>query len=170
MLVSSQIPVGSTKYLEGKWPQFDFAHSPENLRVATAVADFANQSRIVVGLRNQQRQALLEALFTPFTRHIIFTDPETAEMVKHALNTFLGLQIAFINEVAKIAKFVGANMETITEGLRTDSRVSPKAPLKAGAPFGGGHLARDIFTLNALANGAGISVPLIAHIDESNEG
>lgn len=170
MLTSSQLPVGSTKALEARWPQFDFAHSPENLRVATALADFAHQNRVVVGVRNQHRRALLAALFAPFTQQVIFTDPETAEMVKHALNTFLGLQIAFINEVAKIARVVGANPDTITLGLRTDFRVSPKAPLKAGGPFGGGHLARDIFTLNQIATSAGVSVPIIANITKSNEG
>jgi UDPglucose 6-dehydrogenase len=170
MLVSSQLPVGSTARLEKNWPKLDFAHSPENLRVATAVSDFSNQPRVVVGTRHSHRRALLEALFTPFTKQIIFTDPETAEMVKHTLNTFLGLQIAYINEVAKIAKVVGADIDTITLGLRTDFRVSPKAPLRAGPAFGGGHLARDIHTLGQIALGMGIPVPIISHITESNEG
>jgi UDPglucose 6-dehydrogenase len=168
ILLSSQMPVGTTADLEAQWPGLDFAYSPENIRVATAVADFSNQARIVVGTRRPERRGLLEELFAPFTKLVIFTDPETAEMVKHALNCFLGLQIAFINEIAKIAKSVGADMETITVGLRTDARVSMKAPLKAGGPFGGGHLARDIYTLNRIAEASGMSVPIISHITESN--
>lgn len=168
ILVSSQMPVGTTKALEARWPGLDFAYSPENLRVATAVSDFSNQARVVVGMRNPLRRPLLEALFAPFTKLILFTDPETAEMVKHALNAFLGLQIAYANEIAKIAKAVGADMDTITKALRTEARISPNAPLRAGAPFGGGHLTRDIFTLNRIAEEARIMVPLISHIMDSN--
>ena len=170
ILVSSQMPVGTTMRLEKEYPAYSFAHSPENIRVATAIADFRNQARVVVGVRNPYWRTKLEELFTPFTKHIIFTDPETAEMVKHALNTFLGLQIAFINEVSRIASVVGADMETITLGLRTDFRVGEKAPLRAGKPFGGGHLARDIFTLSEIARINGIHAPIINHITESNEG
>lgn len=170
MLVSSQMPVGTTRALEARWPHLDFAYSPENLRVATAVSDFSNQARVVVGLRNPQRRSILEALFAPFTKLILFTDPETAEMVKHALNGFLGLQIAYANEIARISKAVGADMDTITKALRSEARISPNAPLRAGAPFGGGHLTRDIFTLNQIAAMEGLSVPLIAHIMDSNAG
>ena len=169
MLVSSQMPVGTTARLEKLYPAYSWAYSPENLRVATAVDDFRDQPRVVVGTRNAEARVILERLFEPFTVHIIHTDPETAEMVKHALNTFLGLQIAFINEVARIAHVVGADHSVITEGLRTDSRVSPKAPLRAGAPFGGGHLARDIFVLGEIAKARGIPAPIIQHITESNE-
>lgn len=169
ILVSSQMPVGTTARLEMLYPPYSFAHSPENIRVATATSDFRNQARVVVGVRNAEKRTLLEQLFTPFTKHIIFTDPETAEMVKHSLNCFLGLQIAFINEVARIAKVVHADMDTITVGLRTDFRVSPKAPLHAGAPFGGGHLARDIFTLSEIARAHDLHAPIIRHITESND-
>jgi UDP-glucose 6-dehydrogenase len=85
-------------------------------------------------------------------------------MCKHALNTFLGLQIAFINEVAHICAAVGADPATVSLALRTDHRVSLKAPLRPGAPFSGGHLARDINTL------ATFHTPLISHILESNGG
>ena len=169
MLLSSQMPVGTTARLEHQYPWYLWAYSPENLRVATAVDDFNDQPRVVVGTRNPETRTVFERLFRPFTGNIMFTDPETAEMVKHALNTFLGLQIAYINEVAKIAHVVGANMDVITQALRTDSRVSPRAPLRAGAPFGGGHLARDIFTLDWIAKTAGLKAPIISHIIESNE-
>ena len=169
MLVSSQMPVGTIARLEKDYPAYHWAYSPENLRVATAVEDFRDMPRVVVGTRHSEDRSVFERLFSHFTKTILFTDPETAEMVKHALNTFLGLQIAFINEVAKIAHIVGADMDVVTKALRTDSRVSPKAPLRAGAPFGGGHLARDIFTLDWIAKAANIKTPIISHITESNE-
>lgn len=170
ILISSQLPVGTTARLEGEYPQHTFAHSPENIRVASGVADFENQARIVVGIRCSTWNNTLAELFSPFTKNIIFTDPESAEMVKHAINCYLGMSIAFANEVARICSVVGADIAKVSEGLRTDARVSPRAPLRPGAPFGGGHLARDIFTMTRIAREKRISLPIIEHIAESNGG
>lgn len=169
ILISSQLPVGSTARLEKAFPSHTFIHSPENIRVATAVKDFENQPRIVVGVRTAAYNFLLTELLSPFTKNILFTDPETAEFSKHALNNWLGLNIAFANELGKVAKVVGANMDTVTDALRTDARISPKAPLKAGSPYGGGHLARDIFTVNRLAQEHNLTLPIISNIKRSNE-
>ena len=170
VLISSQMPVGTIERFEKGFPGWDFAYSPENIRVATAVKDFENQTRVIVGVRDPKHHAILSELFAPFTKRVIFTDPETAEMTKHALNCFLGLNIAFANEVARLCVTHNANMDVITEALRSDFRVGAKAPLKAGGPFNSGHLERDIFVLNELAKKHGISVPIISHIMESNSG
>lgn len=168
ILVSSQLPVGSISRLESAASAFRFAYSPENIRVATAVADFENQARVVVGVRSDKDNALLSELFAPFTQQVIFMSVESAECTKHFLNTFLGLQIAFANEASRFCKAVGADPMDIYRALITDQRVSPKAPLKPGAPFGGGHLARDIFVVNERAQQEGLKLPLISHIMESN--
>lgn len=168
ILVSSQVPVGTTRKLEESFPSYAFAHSPENIRVASAVRDFEAQSRIVVGRRNERYDHLLSALFSPFTQNLIFTDPETAEMVKHALNCYLAMSIAFINEVARVAAVVGADANGISQALLLERRVSPNAPLRPGAPFGLGHLARDVFNMNEIAARKDVSIPIIAHIKESN--
>ncbi len=170
VLISSQMPVGTIAKFENGFPGWSFVYQPENIRVATAVADFESQARVIIGRREPQYDQLLADLFAPFTKRVIFTDPETAEMVKHVLNTYLGMSIAFSNEMAQLCRAVGADPDTVTEALRSDARVSPKAPLKAGAPFGGGHLARDIRVLNELADKHGLNVPLISHIAESNGG
>lgn len=164
ILLSSQMPVGTLKGLELRYPGFKWAVSPENIRVATAVTDFENQARIVVGTRGCVRHEILETVLSKFTQSIIWTDPESAEMVKHALNCFLGLQIAFINEIARICKVVGADPMVVSQGVKTDFRVSPKAPLRPGAPFGGGHLARDIYLMSHI----GVDVPIISAITPSN--
>lgn len=169
ILISSQMPVGTTAALEQEFPDRSFAHSPENIRVASGIADFENQARVVVGVRTDKHNVILQQLFEPFTKQLIITTPETAEMCKHALNCFLGLQIAFINEVARVCAKVGADAEKVSLALRTESRVSPKAPLRPGAPFGGGHLARDIYTVSRIARERGVNIPLISHIKESNE-
>ena len=168
VLISSQVPVGTCRRLEEHFPGFEFSSSPENIRVAHAKEDFMNQSRVVVGLRSSKNQFLFEELFRPFANHVLFMSPESAEMVKHALNCHLGLDICFANEFARICEAVGADMKDVTEALLTERRISPKAPLKAGAPFGGGHLMRDILTIEEIARGRNISIPLISHIRESN--
>lgn len=168
VLVSSQLPVGTTERLERLHPAYTFAYSPENIRVATASQDFLNQSRIVVGIRSDRYHVKLRDLLDPFTDRIIITTPETAEMVKHTLNSWLGMNIAFINEIARVCREVGAAVDVVSDSVRGDARVSPSAPLRAGAPFGGGHLARDIYTLTQLGDMLGIKLPIISHIMESN--
>lgn len=169
IVVSSQVPVGTTRALAESFPNHRWVHVPENIRVATAVVDFSYQSRIIVGRIHVDDDELLQRLLNPFTDHLIFTDPETAEMVKHALNCWLGMNIAFINEIARICARVGANVEMVSEGLRTDSRVGSRAPLRAGDPFGGGHLSRDITVLNRICEARGIHAPVIDNILTSNE-
>lgn len=147
VLISSQIPIGTTKLLESEFPGVFIAYSPENVRVKTALEDFKNQARIVVGRRGNRCDTMFEELFEPFTKSLIFTDPETAEMIKHALNTFLGINIAFANEIADLCRIAGADMDVVTKALRSERRISPNAPLLAGGPFESGHLERDFYTL-----------------------
>lgn len=169
ILMSSQMPVGSIAFLEDRFIQHTFLYSPENIRVARAVADFTDQARIVVGRRTTRFDAMLTELLSPFTKNIILTDPETAEMVKHALNCYLGMNIAFINEIARACVVVGADVDTVSRALLTERRVSPHAPLRAGAPFGEGHLARDIYTLTDLGAITKTPLPIISNILPSNE-
>lgn len=170
VLVSSQLPVGTTARLERDHPAFTFAHSPENIRVANAVADFENQSRVVVGARalGAKDKRRIERLFAPFTTRLIFTDPETAEMSKTALNCYLAVSIAFINEIARVCAEVGADANTVSLALKSDPRVSPKAPLRPGPAFGGGHLERELFSVNRLANEKRLDLPILSHVLESN--
>jgi len=168
VVLSSQVPLGTTARLEAAFPQHRIVCCPENIRVASAVADFRQQTRIVVGVRGEARPALLAELLAPFTSLIIWTTPETAELVKHTLNAYLGLTIAFINEIARITAPYQCDMNALARALRTEGRISPKAPLLAGPPFGGGHLERDIRVLTTLAVKQGVYVPLVANILASN--
>ena len=169
-IISSPWPVGSTHHLELDWPYRRFAYVPENIRLAKGPADFTMQTRIVVGRRSCHAHwdSQLEDLLHPFTQRLIWTTPETAEMCKHALNGYLGMMIAYANELGRLCAAVGADMATVTEALLSEPRVSPAAPLHAGEPFGGGHLARDINVLNALSQTHNIPVPIISAILESN--
>lgn len=168
ILVSSQVPVGTTKRLETMFPSHAFANSPENIRVASAVDDFNNQARVVVGRRTDKYDSILSQLFAPFTSNLILTDPETACMVKHALNCYLAMSIAFINEISRVSSVVGADVNVISKALTTERRISPNAPLRAGPPFGLGHLARDLYNLRSISDIKGVSIPLISSISASN--
>lgn len=169
VLVSAQLPVGTCRKLESEFPQFHFACSPENLRLGHALDAFQNAERAIVGVRDETKKPLLEELFHPFARQILFMRTESAEMVKHALNSFLALSITFINEIARLGEHVGADAKEVSAGLRSEPRIGSKAYLGAGGPFAGGTLARDVVTLTKLAAAKGEKVSVIAAIKPSND-
>ena len=151
VLVSSQLPVGTVRALEAEFPQFHFACSPENLRLGKALDAFEKAERVVVGLRTEAKRGVLEQLFKPFTPQVMFMRTESAEMVKHALNSFLAVSITFINEIARLCEHAGADAREVSAGLKSDIRIGPKSYLGPGGPFAGGTLARDVVTLSKLA-------------------
>src|ERR1700728_3474374 len=151
VLISAQLPVGTCAKLEKEFPQFYFTCSPENLRLGKAIDSFEKAERVIVGIRDDAKKPLLEKLFAPFTAQIIFMRTESAEMVKHALNSFLALSITFINEVARLCEHTGADAKEVSIGLKSEPRIGPKAYLGPGGPFAGGTLARDVGTLTKLA-------------------
>jgi UDPglucose 6-dehydrogenase len=169
VLVSSQLPVGTCRELEMEFPQFHFAYSPENLRLGKAIEAFTKAERVIVGQRDPAKQEVLAKLFAPFTPQIIFMRTESAEMVKHALNSFLALSITFINEIARLCERTGANAKEVAAGLKSDPRIGARAYLGPGGPFAGGTLARDVVTLTELASRTGENVPLICAIKRSND-
>jgi UDPglucose 6-dehydrogenase len=169
VLISAQLPVGTCAKLEKEFPQFNFACSPENLRLGKAIESFEKAERVIVGIRNETKKTLLEKLFTPFTPQIIFMRTESAEMVKHALNSFLALSITFINEVARLCEHAGADAKEVSLGLKSEPRIGQKAYLGPGGPFAGGTLARDVVTLTKLAEVNGEKISVIPAIKQSND-
>jgi UDPglucose 6-dehydrogenase len=169
VLISAQLPVGTCRRLEAEFPQFHFACSPENLRLGRAIDAFEKAGRVIVGIRDDAKKALLEKLFTPFTPQILFMRTESAEMVKHALNSFLALSITFINEVARLCEHVGADAKEVSAGLKSEPRIGPRAYLGPGGPFAGGTLARDVVTLTKLAAANGEKISVIPAITQSND-
>ncbi|MFZ0828508.1 MAG: nucleotide sugar dehydrogenase [Verrucomicrobiia bacterium] len=169
VLISAQLPVGTCARLETEFPRFHFAYSPENLRLGRAIDAFEKADRVVVGLRDDAKKPLLEKLFAPFTSHILFMRTESAEMVKHALNSFLALSITFINEVARLCEHTGADAREVAAGLKSEPRIGPKAYLGPGGPFAGGTLARDVVTLTKLAEAHGEKISVIPAIKQSND-
>src|SRR5688572_28667647 len=169
VLISSQLPVGTCAGLEKEFPQFHFACSPENLRLGKAIEAFEQAERAIVGVRDEKKKPLLEQLFKPFTTQVLFMRTESAEMVKHALNSFLAVSITFINEIARLCEHVGADAKEVSTGLKSEARIGPKAYLGPGGPFAGGTLARDVVTLTKLGSAHGESLSLIPAIKKSND-
>jgi UDPglucose 6-dehydrogenase len=169
VLISAQMPVGTCRKLEAEFPQFHFAASPENLRLGKALDAFEKAERVVVGIRNDAKKPLLEKLFAPFTPQILFMRTESAEMVKHALNSFLALSITFINEIARLGEHVGADAKEVSAGLKSEPRIGPRAYLGPGGPFAGGTLARDVVALTKLAVAKNEKISVIPAIKQSND-
>ena len=174
VLISSQIPVGSIKKLEHFVKdnyikkQICFAYSPENLRLGKSIDVFLNPDRIVVGTRNDETKEKLKKLFSPITNKIEWMSVESAEMTKHAINAFLATSVTFANELAAICELYGADAKEVERGLKTESRIGPRAYLSPGGPFAGGTLARDIDFLDKAAQEKALAVPLIQSVRVSN--
>jgi UDPglucose 6-dehydrogenase len=174
VIVSSQLPVGSMAAMEsaaGEIGRDDirFACSPENLRLGGALKVFLKPDRVVVGVRDAATKEQLMPLLTLITDKIEWMGVESAEMTKHAINSFLATSVTFANEIASICEMVGADAKEVERGLKTEMRIGPKAYLSPGGPFAGGTLARDILFLEGISKASALSTPLLSSVKESND-
>jgi UDPglucose 6-dehydrogenase len=173
VLISSQLPVGSTRLLEQRFRDesagrnVSFACSPENLRLGKAIDSFLNAERIVVGARQAKLEVISE-LFGPLADRILWTSVESAEMTKHALNAFLATSVTFINELSVLCESVGADAGQVEQALKTDRRIGVHAYLSPGAAFAGGTLARDVEFLRAIGAESRRSTFLLDGVAASN--
>src|SRR6185436_2859708 len=103
------------------------------------------------------------------TTQVLFMRTESAEMVKHALNSFLAVSITFINEIARLCEHVGADAREVSAGLKSEGRIGPRAYLGPGGPFAGGTLARDLRYLSALGRRARVDTALLDGVLTSND-
>jgi UDPglucose 6-dehydrogenase len=176
VLVSSQLPVGTTARLEKSFAaeaagrRVDFACSPENLRLGKALEVFRKPDRVVVGVRSEAARARIGELLAPLGRPIQWMRVESAEMTKHAINAFLATSVVFINEIAAACEATGADAKEVERGLKSEARIGPGAYLGPGAAFAGGTLARDVVFLLGMGTYLGFSTPLLAGVKQSNDG
>jgi UDPglucose 6-dehydrogenase len=171
VLISSQLPVGTCRILEDEFgPRgYRFACSPENLRLGAALGIFSNADRIIAGYRDEKAKTQLAELFAPFTQKIVWMRPESAEMTKHAINSFLALSITFMNEIACLCERTGADAREVEQGLKSESRIGPKAYLSPGSALAGGTLARDVVACIALGDKLGEPLDVLPAIKRSND-
>jgi UDPglucose 6-dehydrogenase len=175
VLISSQLPVGSVSYLENtfisKFPakNVSFACSPENLRLGKSIDVFMNPDRIIIGIRNEEARTRLSHILSRITERLVWMKVESAEMTKHALNSFFATSVVFINELAVLCENVGANASEVEEGLKSEVRIGKKAYLRPGSAFDGGTLARDVTYLVEKAKQYNLSSIFFSSILQSNE-
>jgi UDPglucose 6-dehydrogenase len=173
VLILSQVPVGFSRSIEEQWrrsdPSLQFAYSPENVRLGNAIETFSRPDRTVVGLGNGTEPARVERILGLLSSSIVWMSLESAEMTKHAINSFLAMSAVFANELGRICERVGADMREVERGLRSESRIGPRAYVAAGPPVAGGTLIRDVTFLSHLADRRQVTAPLIHAIRQSNE-
>jgi UDPglucose 6-dehydrogenase len=167
---------------------FDVASNPEFLREGTAIMDFLHPDRIVVGTGSERSRELLGRIYAPLTGGsyyrqadalegmcsaekppaILFTSAQSAEIIKHASNSFLALKISFINAVANLAEAVDADIEDIAAGMGLDSRIGPKF-LHAGLGYGGSCFPKDVAAFHWVAQERGVDFQLLEDVRKINE-
>ena len=154
IVISSQVPVGySRKWLEKirkKEKSINILYFPENLRLGTAINNFLMPDRIIIG-GDEKAVNEFEKDFNAINTNFIKIGLESAEMTKHALNSYLAMMISFSSEMSDLCELLGANMQEVVTALKTEKRVSPYAPINPGLGFAGGTLGRDIRSLQNLA-------------------
>ena len=151
----STVPVGTGKKIEeiiksiNKSIEFDYVSNPEFLREGSAVKDFLIPDRVVIGSSSQKAFEIMQDVYRPLYLNetpIVNTNVETAEMIKYASNAFLALKISYINEIANLCEFVGADVHVVSKTMGQDGRISSKF-LHPGPGFGGSCFPKDTMAL-----------------------
>jgi UDPglucose 6-dehydrogenase len=154
VLLSSQVPIGTSRGLLDRLRKENkengLCYIPENLRLGTAIERFLSPERTVFGLSSPELRQRVEELYAGIPGERLYMSLESAEMAKHALNSYLATMISFSCEISDLCEKTGANALDVMHALRTEKRVSPQAPIAPGLGFGGGTLARDIQMLRSL--------------------
>lgn len=148
---------------------FDVISNPEFLREGFAVGDLMKPDRIVVGTTSQRPVAAMREVYGPFNAPIIFTDINSAELIKHAANSFLALKISYINAVSVICEAAGANIEEVANGIGLDERIGRRF-LNAGLGFGGSCFPKDLSAFIAIAEELGYRFDLLKEVERINSG
>jgi len=149
--------------------EFDVVSNPEFLREGFAVEDLMKPDRVVVGVRTQRPVPAMRALYAPFHAPIIVTDINSAELIKHAANSFLALKISYINAVSVICEASGANVQEVANGMGMDARIGRRF-LDAGIGFGGSCFPKDLSAFIKISEQLGYDFALLKEVQRINAG
>lgn len=150
-----------------KGVSFDVASNPEFLREGSAIYDSMNPDRIVIGVSSRRAEGILKRIYKPFKARIITTDIKSAELIKHASNSFLAMKISFINAVANVCELADANIDEVAYGIGMDNRIG-HAFLKAGAGYGGSCFPKDVSGFIAIADSLGYNFGILKEVQKTN--
>ncbi|MBI4974348.1 MAG: UDP-glucose/GDP-mannose dehydrogenase family protein [Candidatus Omnitrophica bacterium] len=171
----STVPVNTGEWVEhtikvfnSRNVRFDVASNPEFLREGSAIEDFMHPDRIVIGVKSKRARDLLVELYKPLKAPIVVTDIKSAELIKHASNSFLAAKISFINAVANICDMVGADLVEVSTGMGLDKMIG-KEFLNAGIGFGGSCFPKDLSAFVKIAERCGYDFGILKEVEKVNE-
>ena len=178
LVEKSTVPVNTSrqlkrtvmKYRRREYP-FDIASNPEFLREGSAIEDFFHPDRIVVGVESDRAAQLLRQVYDPIVRKsgcpYLEMDIASAEMTKHACNSFLAMKISYINAVSRICELTGADIAKVAQGMGLDSRIGTQF-LRAGVGYGGSCFPKDVDAFVRLAEEVGYGFDLLKEVQRIN--
>jgi len=148
--------------------KFDIASNPEFLREGQAINDFMHPDRIVIGVESKKARDILVSLYKPLNAPLVITDIKSAELIKHASNSFLATKISFINAISRICEKVGADVVEVAEGMGLDKRIGSSF-LNAGIGYGGSCFPKDVDAFINIAEKLGCNFDLLKSVRAVNQ-
>lgn len=177
VVIKSTVPVGTNRKVAdviratSPTAEFDVASNPEFLREGAAIDDFMHPDRVVIGVESERAREVLSDVYRPlFLREfpIVYTDLESAEMIKYAANAFLATKIGFINEIAALCERVGADVKAVAKGMGLDGRIGNKF-LHAGPGYGGSCFPKDTSALARIGQDHGVPMRIVETVISAND-
>ena len=173
LVMKSTVPCGTGDHIKRAFREqgkegFRYVSCPEFLKEGSAVKDFLEPDRVVIGDDADWAGDAVAELYSPLDAPVVRTDIKSAEMVKLASNAFLATKISFINEIANVCEETGADVVEVARGMGLDDRIGPKF-LQAGIGFGGSCFPKDVSALKQLAGNSGYHFQLLNAVIEVNE-
>ena len=170
LVMKSTVPAGTGDAIRRQLPGIAYVSCPEFLKEGSAIDDFLNPDRVVIGADPGDEWAAdaVAAAYEPLGGETVRTDVASAEMIKLASNAFLATKISFINEIANVCEEVGADVAEVACGMGLDQRIGSSF-LKAGIGYGGSCFPKDVSSLKQLAGNTGYHFQLLTAVIEVNE-
>ncbi len=176
IVTKSTVPVGTServcKIIRAQTKvEFDYVSNPEFLKEGSAVDDFLRPDRVIIGTASLRARRIMEHIYGPFMRQgrrILFMDPVSAELTKYACNSMLATRISFMNEMARLAEAVGADIQHIRAGMGSDARIG-RAFLFPGLGYGGSCFPKDVQALIHTAEGLGLEAGVVKAAHQAND-
>jgi len=147
---------------------FDVASNPEFLREGTAVSDFLNPDRIIIGVETKKARDILIEIYKKYEDRVLVTNIDTAELIKHASNSFLAVKISYINMISELCEKTEADIELVAKGMGLDPRIGSRF-LQAGLGYGGSCFPKDVRALIWMGEDLGVKFNLLKEVDRINK-